>query len=103
LPRETIELVGPEVLTGSGLAEIWSELLNKPVNYGGNDLEAFESQMRTFSPSWLAREIRLMLARFQHDGMAASQPSVEKMSSLLGRPPRSYRDFAIETAKSWGK
>jgi uncharacterized protein YbjT (DUF2867 family) len=103
LPRETIELVGPEVLTGSRLAEIWSELLNKPVNYGGNDLEAFESQMRTFSPSWLAREIRLMLARFQRDGMAASQLSVEKMSSLLGRPPRSYRDFVIETAKSWGK
>jgi uncharacterized protein YbjT (DUF2867 family) len=103
LSRETIELVGPEALTGSELAGIWSEVLSKPINYGGNDLEAFESRMRTFAPGWLAREIRIMLARFQRDGMAASRPSVETMSSLLGRPPRSYRDFAIETAKSWGK
>jgi uncharacterized protein YbjT (DUF2867 family) len=103
LPRKTIELVGPEPLTGKEVAAIWSEVLNKQVNYGGDDLDAFESVMRTFAPGWLAREIRLMLARFQHDGMAASRPSVEKMSSLLGRPPRSYRDFALETAKSWGK
>jgi uncharacterized protein YbjT (DUF2867 family) len=103
LPRETIELVGPEALTGSELAAIWSEVLNKPVNYGGDDLDAFESQMRTFAPSWQARELRLMLARFQQDGMKAGHASVEKMSSLLGRPPRSYRDFALETAKGWGK
>jgi uncharacterized protein YbjT (DUF2867 family) len=103
LPRETIELVGPEALTGSELAAIWSEVLNKPVNYGGDDLDAFESQMRAFAPNWQARELRLMLARFQQDGMKAGHASVEKMSSRLGRPPRSYRDFALETAKDWGK
>jgi uncharacterized protein YbjT (DUF2867 family) len=101
LPRETIELVGPDALTGSELATIWSDILNKKINYGGDDLNAFESQMRTYAPGWLAREIRLMLARFQQDGMAASQESMEKMTSLLGRAPRSYRDFAIETAKGW--
>ncbi len=42
-----------------------------------------------------------MLGRFQHDGMAAAWESTEKMTELLGRPPRSYRDFAFETAKAW--
>jgi uncharacterized protein YbjT (DUF2867 family) len=101
LPRDIVELVGPQALSGAELAGIWSDVLGKPVRYGGDDLEAFETQMRTFAPSWLAREIRLMLARFQHDGMTANPDALEKMSTLLGRPPRSYRDFALETAAAW--
>jgi uncharacterized protein YbjT (DUF2867 family) len=101
LPREVIELVGAQALTGAEIAAIWSDVLEKSVNYGGDDLDGFETQMREYAPSWLAREIRLMLARFQHDGMAASPGAMQKMSTLLGRAPRSYRDFALETAAAW--
>ncbi|MEW5300435.1 MAG: hypothetical protein WDW36_003365 [Sanguina aurantia] len=38
LPREVIELVGPDAITGRDAAALWSGLLGKPVNYGGNDL-----------------------------------------------------------------
>lgn len=101
LPREVIDVVGPQPMTGSALAAIWSEVLGKPVNYGGDDLDAFEAQMASRAPSWMARDIRLMLGRFQRDGMAANERAVARMTELLGRPPRSYRDFAIETAKEW--
>jgi uncharacterized protein YbjT (DUF2867 family) len=102
LPREIIDVVGPEALTGAELAAVWSEVLGKPVGYGGDDLDAFETQMRTFAPGWLAREIRLMLARFQVDGMVASPKAVDRMRELLGRAPRSYREFALAAAGAWG-
>jgi hypothetical protein len=34
--------------------------------------------------------------------MVAKSGSVDKMAELLGRPPRTYRDFASETARAWG-
>jgi hypothetical protein len=44
-----------------------------------------------------------MLARFQSDGMLAKPAAQDIMTSLLGRAPRSYRDFvreAVATLKS---
>ncbi len=101
LPREMIDVVGPDVMTGAGLAAIWSDVLGKPVNYGGDDVAAFEQQMRGNAPAWMAYDMRLMLSRFQSDGMVAEPEDIARLTSLLGRPMRSYRDFAAETAKQW--
>jgi uncharacterized protein YbjT (DUF2867 family) len=101
LPRDVIDVVGPQPMTGSAAAAIWTEVLGKPVNYGGDDLDAFEAQMASHAPSWMARDIRMMFGRFQHEGMVASERAVARMTELLGRPPRSDRDFAVETAKEW--
>lgn len=101
LPRETANLVGPEVLTGEAVAAIWSEVLHKPVHYTGDDLAAFEGAFRTFAPRWMAYDMRLMAARFQQDGLAAGTGDVDRLTALLDRPLRSYRDFAAEAAKQW--
>jgi uncharacterized protein YbjT (DUF2867 family) len=101
LPREVIELVGPDAITGKEAAAIWSETLGKPVNYGGNDLVDFEKNMAGRAPSWSAYDIRLMLARFQSDGMRSKPGTIDIMTGILGHAPRSYRAFAKETATSW--
>jgi uncharacterized protein YbjT (DUF2867 family) len=101
LPREIFELSGPDVLTGAALAEIWSGILGRDIRYGGGDLDAFEKQMRAHGPSWKAYDMRQMFRRYQEDGAAASAGDIERLTGLLGRPPRAYRDFAIETAKAW--
>ena len=101
LPRETIELVGPDVLTGAAVAKIWSEVLGREVHYGGDDLVAFEKQVAAFIPAWMARDLRLMFARFHQHGMAAKPEAVARMTALIGHAPRTYRDFAAETAKAW--
>ncbi len=101
LPRETIELVGPDALTGDAVARIWSEILGREIRYGGDDLAALEKQVAAFAPAWMARDIRLMFARQQRHGMKASPEAVARMTELLGHTPRSYRDFAAETAKAW--
>jgi uncharacterized protein YbjT (DUF2867 family) len=103
LPGETYALVGPEPLTGDSAAAIWAEVLGRPVRYAGDDLNALEQRLRAVSPSWLAYDMRLMLQRYQSDGAAASAADVERLASLLGRPPRSYRDFAKAAAAEWSK
>jgi uncharacterized protein YbjT (DUF2867 family) len=101
LPRETVELSGPDALTGATLAAIWSEVLGRPVRHGG-DLDGLEAQLlKAQAPGWKAYELRQMFRRYQEDGAIATPAEVEKMTKLLGRAPRSYRDFAVEAAKSW--
>jgi uncharacterized protein YbjT (DUF2867 family) len=103
LPREVIELVGPDALTGDTAAAIWSDALGRTVKHAGNDLPSFEKGMADRMPSWAAYDLHLMLARFHSDGMVAKRSALDIMSGLLGHAPRSYRDFATETAAAWGK
>jgi len=101
LPREVIDLVGPDVLTGAVIAGLWSEALDKTVTYAGDDLPGFEQTAKGFMPGWMAYDMRLMCGRFQLDGMVADAGDVERLTRLLGRPLHSYKDFAVETAKAW--
>ena len=50
LPRTTIELVGPDTLTGAEIAAIWASVLGHDVRYGGDDLAIFESQAAGMMP-----------------------------------------------------
>jgi hypothetical protein len=54
--------------------------------------------MRRFSPAWMAFDMRLMAERFQSDGMIPAVGEVERLTAMLGRPLRSYRDFAAGIA-----
>jgi uncharacterized protein YbjT (DUF2867 family) len=101
LPRETIELVGPDALTGEAVAGIWSEVLGRQIRYAGDDLEAFEKRFGSFAPHWMARDMRLMMSRFHQHGMAARPEAIARLTQLLGHAPRSYRDYAAEIAKQW--
>ncbi len=102
LPTEVIDVVDPEVLTGDAVAQIWAEVLGRPVSYGGDDvLDTLEQQLAAFMPGWMAYDMRLMMRRFQVDGMVAAPGTDERLHALLGRPMRSYRDFAAETAATW--
>ncbi|NEJ69577.1 NAD(P)H-binding protein [Rhizobium phaseoli] len=100
LPLDRINLVGPEILTGAGIAAIWSDVLGRQINYGGGDTAAFEQNLKQFMPSWMAYDMRVMGERFLTDGMLPEGGNVERLTTLLGRPLRSYRNFASETAAS---
>lgn len=98
LPNETINLVGPDTLTGADVAAIWSDVLGRPVAYGGDDPSAFEQNMAGFMPTWMAYEMRLMAERYVSDGMIPDEGDVERLTGMLGRPLHSYRDFAGKIA-----
>ena len=98
LPFNRINLVGPDTLTGAQVAAIWSEVLARPIAYGGDDTGKFEQNLRSFMPSWMAFDMRLMSERFLTVGMVPDAGDVARLTALLGRPLRSYRDFASEIA-----
>lgn len=94
LPSETLNLVGPDTLTGAGAAAIWSELLGRPIHYAGDDPQGFEQNMATAMPAWMAYEMRLMAERYVSEGMLPEPGDRERLVQMLGRPLHGYRDFA---------
>ncbi|AUW41273.1 SDR family oxidoreductase [Rhizobium leguminosarum] len=100
LALERINLVGPQTLTGADIAAIWSDVLARPIHYGGDNTEGFEQNLKQFMPAWMAYDMRLMGERFLTDGMLPEAGDVERLTKLLGRPLRSYRAFASETVAS---
>lgn len=98
LPLETINLVGPETLTGTDVAAIWSEVLGRPIVYGGDDPSGFEQNMATFMPRWTAYEMRLMAERYVSDGMIPLDGDRERLAQMLGRRLHDYRETARRLA-----
>lgn len=103
LGRETYTLAGPDALTGEGIAAAWSEALGRAIRYGGDDLVTMEQRLKTTVPAWHALDLRLMIGRYQSDGAVATADDITRLTVLLGRAPRSYRDFAKDAAAQWAK
>jgi uncharacterized protein YbjT (DUF2867 family) len=103
LGRETYALVGPDSLTGEAIAAIWSAALGRAIHYGGDDLGVMEERLKAMMPAWHALDLRLMFARYQTDGAAATADDIAHLTKLLGRAPRSYAAFAKDAAAQWAK
>ena len=97
----TYDLAGPEEMTGTRTAAIWSRVLERPVKYAGNDLDEWEKQSLQYLPDWQAFEYRHMYEYFQMNGLKASAGALSRLRTLLGHPPRAFEAFAAETAASW--
>ncbi len=100
LPFTRLNLVGPAALTGTEIAAIWTDVIGRHIQYGGDDTAAFEQNLKQFMPAWMAYDMRMMGERFLTDGMLPEDGDVERLTTLLGRPLRSYRAFASETTAS---
>ncbi len=98
LPTNRINLVGPDTLTGPAVAAIWSEVLGREITYPGEDFAGFEQNLRQAMPSWMALDMRVMAERFVTDGMVPEEGDVERLTTMLGRPLHTYRDFAAKIA-----
>jgi uncharacterized protein YbjT (DUF2867 family) len=98
LPTNRINVVGPDTLTGADAAAIWSNVLRRTIAFPGNDIAAFEQNLRAFMPSWMAFDMRLMAERFISDGMLPDVGDVDRLTTLLGRPLRTYRDHVAQIA-----
>lgn len=98
LALDRINLVGPQTLTGSDVAAIWTNVLGRDITYPGEDTAAFEQNLRQFMPGWMAFDMRLMSERFITEGMLPEAGDVERLTALLGRPLHTYREFAVRAA-----
>jgi uncharacterized protein YbjT (DUF2867 family) len=98
---QTYDLVGPTLISGPGNAATWSKLLGKEVKYTGHDFDQWEQQMRARVPGWTAFDLRTMFQGYFDRGFASTEQEVARVTKLLGHAPRSYEDFAVETAALW--
>lgn len=103
LGRETYTLAGSEGLTGEAVAAIWEAALGRAIRYGGDDLMSMEQRLKSAMPAWHALDLRLMLSRYQTDGAVATTEDIMRLTTLLGRSPRSYGEFAKDAAAQWAK
>ncbi len=99
--ERSIAVVGAEILTGGRTAKVWSRVLDRPVRYIGDDLEAWSTQMRGFIPDWMVGDLVMMYRFFQEKGLAATDEELDEVRRILGREPRSFDDFAAQTAARW--
>jgi len=98
---QTYDLVGPALISGPGNAATWSRLLGKGIKYPGHNFDQWEQQMRGRAPSWSAFDLRMMFQGYFDRGFASTETEVARVTNLLGHAPRSYDDFAAETARLW--
>ena len=97
----TFNVAGSELHTGTSTAEVWGNVLGRRITYAGDDLDAWEKQSLAYLPAFLVFDFRLMYAFFQERGLKATAEDVERLTALLGHPPRRFDEFAAETARAW--
>ncbi len=98
---QTYDIVSPTMISGPSNAALWSKLLGKTITYTGHDFNKWEQTARLKMPSWSAYDIRMMFEGYFERGFASTETEVARLTKLLGHAPRSYEDFAAETAKTW--
>ena len=99
---QTYNLVGSECQTGQSITDSWSSALNRPIQYCGDDLDAFEATLCQLMQPIVAHDIRMIYEHYQSKGLHAEDGDVARMHMLLGRPPRTFKTFCAERAVEWG-
>jgi uncharacterized protein YbjT (DUF2867 family) len=100
---KTYDLVSSSHITGPGNAALWSKALGKDIFYTGHDFDAWEKQMSTQLPGWMAYDMRTMLEGYVERGFASTEADVSRVTNLLGHAPTTYEAFVQETTAEWSK
>ncbi len=98
---QTYGLLTSERLTGTSVANLWATALGRTVQYAGENLDAWEKNLRNFAPAWRAFAARLMFELFPERSFIGSHADYVRFCGLLGHEPRTYEEFVREAAAAW--
>jgi uncharacterized protein YbjT (DUF2867 family) len=98
-----VPLNGPRGLTGDDTARVYSEVLERPVRYGGDDLDLWAKHASTMMPPSMVQDMRIMYDYFIRKGVHASGTDFAAQQNLLGHAPRPFEAFVQELADGWKK
>jgi uncharacterized protein YbjT (DUF2867 family) len=98
---QTYDLVSSSQIDGPDNAALWSEVLGKQIIYTGHDFDAWEKQMSTMAPGWMAYDMRKMFQGYVERGFASTEADVSRVTKLLGHAPRTYEAFVRQTVAEW--
>jgi uncharacterized protein YbjT (DUF2867 family) len=98
---QTYDIVASAPISGPGNAALWSGLLGKEIKYTGHDFDQWEAGMRARMPSWSAYDLRMMFQGYFDRGFEPTETEVARLTKVIRHVPRSYEDFATQTAANW--
>lgn len=93
------ELTGSEALTYREAADILSDVLGREIRYADPSPWAFWSRMRRRGHA--AGRVLVMIALYTVCRLGMASRVTDETERLLGRPPRSFREFAADHADVW--
>jgi uncharacterized protein YbjT (DUF2867 family) len=90
------DLTGPAALDFTEVAEVFSDVLDRRIAYADPSRLAFARRMsrRGFSPGFVA----FMIVEYSIVRLGRSGRTTDDVETLLGRPPRTVRDFVADYA-----
>lgn len=90
------EIAGPQALSQEDCARIISEVMTAPVRAEAASLEAFLSRARAAGlPDWRIETLKVMNQHYDAHGLEGNG---NVLRWLLGREPKSFRDYVRELA-----
>ncbi|MBJ7337046.1 NmrA family NAD(P)-binding protein [Mycolicibacterium sp.] len=92
-------LTGPESLTMTEVADELTTELGSPVRYARPGVIAFARRLRARGVGW--DTIGFMSAVYTLTRVGANQQITDDVQRLLGRPPRTLREFLHDSAWRW--
>ncbi len=98
---KTINLHGPDALTGKDCARIWGKHLGTEINYMGDDLDKWSESASASMPAWLVHDLRIMYDYFQKKGLKPEAADIIEAEKILHHKPRTFESFCAESAESW--
>ncbi|MFG2042451.1 SDR family oxidoreductase [Dactylosporangium sp. NPDC048998] len=101
-PSGAYALAGPESVSGARAAQVWSEVLGRPVRYEGDRPDWPDVLARSLSGPKLA-DFQRSYAFVAKRSMPTSARDVATTTRLLGRPPRRYETYVRDMAERWGR
>lgn len=103
LSRQIFPLIGPESLTVNQTCELYGHYLGRPIQYGGDDLERWYENNKSYLPEWLLNDWKQMYMFFQRQGLKATVADYIQQEKILNHPPKSFESFVKETVLDWKK
>lgn len=97
----TYTLTGPEAISYGEATEVLAEVLDRPLTFVAESMDESWSRRRAAGdPVWFVAA-RLAIAAYQQAG-GPTERVTDTVERLIGRPPRTIREFAEDHAKALG-
>lgn len=88
---------GPLAVSGPDAAAMWAEELGRPVTYLGPGNDQWRASMERHTSGKKLQDFADTLAVPMRFDLPVSRSRLAETTRLLGRPPKSYRDYVRET------
>ena len=96
---ESYVLTGPDTLSFYDVADVLTDVLDRPIRYAKPSLPRFCWRLRRRGVSW--DTVGFMCGVYSLTRFGRNSPDSDELPRLLGRPARGFRAFAEESRWRW--